>query len=109
MAEDKESNTEETEKKREDLGNKVFIGIKPFMNYVTAVTMQFKDHQQKEVVVSARGKFTSKAIDVCLVAQRTFLREENIKVKDIKISSEPFETKEGKKINVSSIEIVLSK
>ena len=108
MSEEKESN-KETEKKRSDLGNKVFIGIKPFMNYVTAVTMQFKDHEQKEVVVSARGKFTSKAIDCCLVAQRTFLKEDDIKIKDIKISSESFETKEGKKINVSAITIVLSK
>ena len=108
MSEDKEFK-KETEKKREDLGNKVFVGIKPFMNYVTAVTMQFKEYQQKEVVVSARGKFTSKAIDICLVAQRTFLKEEEIKIKDIKIESESFENKEGKKINVSSIQIVMSK
>jgi DNA-binding protein Alba len=89
--------------------NIIFIGIKPFMNYVTGVVMQFKNKGQKEVIVSARGKFTSKAIDVVEVARRTFLKEENIKIKDIKISSEAFENKEGKRIHVSAIEIFLIK
>ena len=91
----------------EDKDNIIYIGIKPFMNYVTGVVMQFKNKGQKEVIVSARGKFTSKAIDVVEVARRTFLKDENIQVKDIKISSEQFETKEGKRIFVSTIEIHL--
>jgi len=93
----------------EDKDNTIFIGIKPFMNYVTGVVMQFKNKGQKEVIVSARGKFTSKAIDVTEVARRTFLRDDNIQVKDIKISSEQFENKEGKRIYVSTIEIYLIK
>ncbi|MEM0465490.1 MAG: DNA-binding protein Alba [Candidatus Pacearchaeota archaeon] len=102
--------TETQEKKQtssED--NIIFVGIKPFMNYVTGVVMQFKNKGQKEVVVSARGKFISKAVDVVEVARRTFLKEENIQVKDIKISSEQFENKEGKRIFVSSIDIHLVK
>jgi DNA-binding protein len=108
MAEENQEKTEETQK---SLGkdNTIFIGIKPFMNYVTAVVMQFKNKGQKEVIVSARGKFISKAVDVVEVARRTFLKEENIQVKDIKISSEAFENKEGKIIHVSSIEITLVK
>ena len=89
--------------------NIIFIGIKPFMNYVTGVVMQFKNKGQKEVIVSARGKFTSKAIDVVEVAKRNFLKDENVQVKDIKISSEAFENKEGKRIHVSAIEIHLIK
>lgn len=89
--------------------NTIFVGIKPFMNYVTGIVMQFKNKGQKEVIVSARGKFTSKAIDVVEVARRTFLKEENIQIKNIKISSEQFENKEGKRIFVSSIDIILSK
>jgi len=92
-----------------DKDNTIFIGIKPFMNYVTAVVMQFKNKGQTEVIVSARGKFISKAVDVVEVARRTFLKEENIQVKDIKISSEAFENKEGKRIHVSAIEIFLIK
>lgn len=89
--------------------NIIFVGIKPFMNYVTSVVMQFQNKGQDEVIVSARGKFTAKAIDVVEVARRTFLKDEDISVKNIKISSEQFENKEGKRIFVSAIEIVLVK
>ena len=102
--------TEKTEEKTpEEKDNIIFIGIKPFMNYVTGVVMQFQNKGQNEVIVSARGKFTSKAIDVVEVAKRTFLKNENIKIKNINISSEQFENKEGKRIYVSTIEIHLIK
>jgi DNA-binding protein Alba len=101
--------TEEQGTPEQGKDNIIYIGIKPFMNYVTGVVMQFKNKGQNEVIVSARGKFTSKAIDVVEVAKRTFLKEENIQVKDIKISSEEFENKEGKRIHVSAIEIHLIK
>ena len=93
----------------EDKDNTIFVGVKPFMNYVTGVVMQFQNKGQKEVMVSARGKFISKAVDIVEVARRTFLKDENIKVSDIKISSEQFENKEGKRIFVSAIEIKLTK
>jgi DNA-binding protein len=89
--------------------NIIFIGEKPFMNYVTGVVTQFKTKLQKEVVIKARGKFISRAVDVAEVSAKKFLREENIRVKDIKIDSEEFENKEGKKVNVSTIDIVLEK
>lgn len=101
--------TENQENPKQGEDNIIFVGIKPFMNYVTGVVMQFKNKKQEEVIVSARGKFTSKAIDVVEVAKRNFLKDENINVKDIKISSEEFENKEGKRIHVSTIEIHLIK
>ena len=99
---------EETEN-NSDNDNIIFVGIKPFMNYVTGIVMQFQNKNQKEVIVSARGKFTSKAIDVVEVARRTFLKDEDIQIADIKISSEQFENKEGKRIFVSTINITLTK
>src|SRR3989344_3334717 len=106
---DKETENKLSKYKTNDKDNFIFVGIKPFMNYVTAVVMQFQNKGQNEVFVSARGKFISKAVDVVEVARRTFLKEENIQVKDIKISSEAFENKEGKRIHVSAIEIDLIK
>jgi len=97
-----------TEKKKED-DNVVFIGNKPFMNYVTGVVMQFTKKGGSEVIVKARGKFISRAVDVAEVATKRFLDEEKVKVKDIKIGSEEFENKEGKQVNVSTIEITLAK
>ena len=79
------------------------------MNYVTGVVMQFTTKGNSEVIVKARGKFISRAVDVAEVSRRRFLEDQNIEVKDIKIDSEEFENKEGKKINVSTIEITLAK
>ena len=95
--------------KNSEKDNIIFVGIKPFMNYVTGVVMQFQNKGQNEVIVSARGKFISKAVDIVEVARRTFLKDESIQIKNIKISSEQFENKEGKRIFVSTIEIVLIK
>ena len=89
--------------------NTVFIGSKPFMNYVTAVVMQFTTKAASEVAVKARGKFISRAVDVAEVSTKRFLKEHNISVKDIKINSEEFENKEGRMVNVSTIDITLSK
>jgi len=89
--------------------NCIFIGGKPFMNYVTGVVVQFTTHGANEVIIKSRGKFISKAVDVAEVSRRKFLAEQNISVKDLRIGSEEFENEEGKKINVSFLEIVLSK
>ena len=89
--------------------NVVFIGGKPFMNYVTAVVMQFTTRGAKEIIVKARGKFISRAVDVAEVATKRFLKEHDIGVKKIEIDSEEFENKEGKRVNVSTIEITLAK
>ncbi len=89
--------------------NVVFIGNKPFMNYVTGVVMQFTSKNANEVVIKARGKFISRAVDVAEVITKRFLKDQGVYIKDIKIDSEEFENKEGKKVNVSTIDIVLAK
>ncbi|MBI2663274.1 DNA-binding protein Alba [Candidatus Woesearchaeota archaeon] len=86
----------------------VFIGNKPFMNYVTGVVMQFTTQGASEVIIKSRGKFISRAVDVAEVAAKRFL-EGNVEIKDIKIDSEEFDNKEGRKVRVSSIEITLGK
>ena len=53
----------------------IFVGSKPFMNYVTGIVMQFKTLQRDEILVKARGKFISKAVDVTEVARKRFLDE----------------------------------
>jgi DNA-binding protein len=87
----------------------VYIGPKPFMNYVTSVVMQMTAQNKPEVTIKARGKFINRAVDIAEVVRRRFLKDKNIKVKEIRIGSEEFENKEGKKVNVSTIEITLSK
>ena len=88
--------------------NSIFIGGKPFMNYVTGVVMQFTTKSAEEVTVKARGKFISRAVDVSEVAAKRFLNG-TVEVKDITIDSEEFQNKEGKDVRVSTIEITLAK
>ena len=88
--------------------NVVFIGGKPFMNYVTAVVMQFTTKGAREVNVRARGKFIARAVDVAEICIKRFLKERNVVVKKISIDSEEFENREGKKVSVSLIDIVLA-
>lgn len=92
--------------KRDD--HTVFIGSKPFMNYVTGVVMQFTTKGASEVIVKARGKFITRAVDIAEVASKRFL-EGQIDVNNIAIDSEEFENKEGKRVRVSTIEISLAK
>ena len=84
----------------------VFIGKKSFMNYVSGVVMQF-NNGAKDVTIKARGKYISKAVDVAEVVRNRFIKD--AKIKDIKIGSEEFEGEGGKKVKISTIEIVLSK
>jgi len=88
--------------------NSIFIGTKPFMNYVTGVVMQFTTKNASEVFVKARGKFISRAVDVAEVACKRFL-EGAASVKSININSEQFENREGRQVRVSTIEIALQK
>ncbi|MFH0867850.1 MAG: DNA-binding protein Alba [Candidatus Woesearchaeota archaeon] len=88
--------------------NNIFIGGKPFMNYVTGVVMQFTTKNAESVVIKARGKFISRAVDVAEVSAKRFL-EGSVAVKDIKIDSEEFKSDEGKNIRVSTIEVTLGK
>ncbi len=86
----------------------IFIGGKPFMNYVTAVVMQFTTKNADEVIVKARGKFISRAVDVAEVATKRFLLGQ-VKVKEVRIDSEEFENKEGRQVRVSTIEVVIDR
>lgn len=88
--------------------NSIFIGPKPFMNYVTGVVMQFTTKNASEVVIKARGKFISRAVDVAEVACKRFL-DGTAAVKNITIGSDAFKTPEGKDIRVSTIDITLAK
>ncbi len=86
----------------------IYVGGKPFMNYVTAVVMQFTTQGADEVIIRSRGKFISRAVDVAEVVKSRFMKGQ-IGIKDIKIGSEEFENKEGKQVRVSTLDISLNK
>jgi len=85
--------------------NIVFIGNKPPMSYVFAVETQFKAGAN-EVIVKARGKLISRAIDVIEILKNKFMLD--IKIKDIHTSTEALKNEKGD-VNVSVIAITLGK
>lgn len=85
--------------------NFVFIGKKGIMSYVMAVVTQF-NKGEVEVVVKARGRAISTAVDVAEIARQRFLQD--VEVKDIQIATEEMEREEGR-LRVSAIEITLGK
>jgi len=70
--------------------------------------MQFTTQGASEVVIKARGKFISKAVDIAEVTSKRFL-ENQIEINNIAVNSEEFENKEGRQVRVSTIELTLIK
>jgi DNA-binding protein len=87
--------------------NSVFIGRKPIMNYVLACMTLFQGGSS-EVCIKARGMAVSRAIDVAEIIRRRFVTD--VKVKDVKIGTEPLPSRErGIPSNVSTIEVILTR
>jgi DNA-binding protein len=86
--------------------NQVLIGKKPLMNYVVASLTLF-NHGAEEVVLRARGRAISRAVDVAEMLRRVFIKD--LTVKAITIGSEEVQRAEGGTANVSIMEITLKK
>ncbi len=86
--------------------SQVMIGKKPIMNYVVACLTAFNSGA-KRVVIKARGRAISRAVDVAELLRRVFLKD--IAVEKIEIGTQEMSTPERPKVNVSTIEILLVK
>ena len=97
----------ETEEETTKTDNVVLIGKKPLMNYVTAC-ITFFNSGEKQVVVKARGRAISRAVDTVELLRRAFVK--NLEINHIEISTdELFRDEGGQKSNVSTIEITVAK
>lgn len=85
--------------------NVVFVGKKPTMAYVLAVITQFSEGM-KEVHIKARGRSISRAVDVVEVVRNRFVT--NMK-HSIEIGTEKIQAENNVQLNVSTIDIKLSK
>lgn len=95
-----------TKEKRTD-ENVIFIGKKPLMSYVLAVMTQFNNNGTDGVILKARGRSISTAVDTAEIVRNRFMK--NAKIKDITISTESVTNEEGRDSNISSIAISLTK
>jgi len=85
--------------------NVVYVGNKPVMNYVLAVVKEF-NNGATEVIIKARGKAISRAVDAVEVSRNRFLTD--AKINGITIGTEKM-VSENRASNVSIIEIVMGK
>jgi len=95
-----------TEERRTD-ENVIYVGSKPPMSYVLAVITQFNTSGSDEVVIKARGRAISTAVDAAEITRNRFATDKE--VKEIKISTESITNEEGRTSNVFLIEIYLTK
>lgn len=85
--------------------NVVLVGKKPAMSYVMAVVTQFSGGA-RDVDIKARGRSISRAVDVAEVSRKRFLKELKYR---IEIGTDEITDDQGSRVNVSTININLSK
>ena len=82
----------------------IFIGKKPIMTYVTSAIIQLS--ALPSIIIKARGLSIGRAVDVAqIILQKTNAFE----IGNIKIGSESLESADGRKRDVSTIEIPVTK
>ena len=86
--------------------NTVLIGRKPVMNYVVAC-LTFFNAGENEVVIKARGRAISRAVDTVELLRRAFVKD--LGLKNIEIGTEEMTREGGQRSNVSTIEITVGK
>jgi DNA-binding protein len=86
--------------------NIIYIGRKPVMSYVLAIITYFNTPNAKEVVLKARGRAITTAVDVAEITRRRFM--DKATVSNIEIGTEELTEEGGRTRAVSTMEITLS-
>ncbi len=102
-----ESTTEETTKpSTQEPHNVIYIGTKPIMSYVAATLTQLSILPM--ITIKARGKRITQAVDVSqMIVKR--MNTVGYVISDVRISSDSLLSQDGKKRNVSTLELDITK
>jgi DNA-binding protein len=103
---EKSSNEKSRPDKTRDLMDCILVGNKNVMSYVLACVTLF-NKGANEVVIKARGRLISRAVDVAEITRHRFMSD--LTVKSIEIDTTTVQTDKGSDLNVSTIDITLSK
>ena len=98
--------TQETSSKYSETRSTIPVGKKPIMTYVNSTLTQLSSLPL--VTITARGKSITAAVDVSQFILKR-MNSVGYKIDDVRISSDLLESNDGKKRNVSSIEIDITK
>ncbi|UCD45912.1 MAG: DNA-binding protein Alba [Candidatus Bathyarchaeota archaeon] len=85
----------------------VYIGNKPPMAYVMALITAFNNSNQNSVVLKARGRAISRAVDVAEIARNRYMSD--VKATKIELGSEQLPAQGGGTRGVSTISITLER
>lgn len=77
------------------------------MSYILAVVTQFEVEEQDTVYLKARGKTVATAVDVAEMVRNKFL--DDVVVEDVTIGTDTVTDDDGREMNLSSIQIDLSR
>ena len=103
-----DTKVEDGEKEKHEINHKpqerntIPIGKKPIMTYVNSTLTQLSS--LPSVTITARGRSITTAVDVSQFILKR-MNSVGYKISDVRISSSLLESNDGKKRNVSSIEI----
>jgi len=102
-----ESTTKETTKpSTQEAHNVIYIGTKPIMSYVAATLTQLSILPM--ITIKARGKRITQAVDVSqMIVKR--MNTVGYVISDVRISSDSLLSQDGKKRNVSTLELDITK
>jgi DNA-binding protein len=106
VAEEPKKTTKKSEEKKPEI---VFIGNKPPMSYVMAVITAMSSGDISEIMLKARGRAITTAVDVAEITTNRFIKD--LKVSAIGIGTEEMPPREGENRSrmVSTMEITLAK
>ena len=87
--------------------NVIFVGRNPPMSYVLAVLSGFSASKEGDVILKARGRAITTAVDVAEITRRRFMKE--LSISGIIIGTEELPREGGGTRAVSTIEITLNR
>jgi len=102
----KSSNKKADTEKLRNIMDCILVGNKNVMSYVLACVTLFNKGAE-EVTIKARGRLISRAVDVAEITRHRFMSD--LTVKSIEIDTTTVQTDKGSDLNVSTIDITLSK
>ena len=105
----KKSSSKKAEKKVLQDGDNmdcILVGNKNVMSYVLACVTLF-NKGAKKVIIKARGRLISRAVDVAEITRHRFVSD--LTVKNIEIGTTTVQTDKGSDLNVSTIDITLTR
>jgi len=102
-------NTDKRKLKLSREPNVIYVGRKPPMNYVLGIITSFSGSNTKEVTLKARGQAITTAVDAVEITRHRFIKD--LSIGKITIGTEEMPPREGESraMNVSTIEITLTK